>query len=198
MSVGQRIWGRYWLYGLLLTLFLPAAANAQQTALTLYLGKYSDERLGDILLSKSVDFFDSWLATAAWSYAYPLESPRHQWEFETQLAKHYRGQHHWEVNALVIYRWQYFPWNDKLRTTVAIGDGLSYATETPPLEEASKTNVGATRLLNYILVETTFAPPEVLDWSLVVRVHHRSGVFGLFDDVKGGSNVIAAGIKFYY
>ena len=54
------------------------------------------------------------------------------------------------------------------------------------------------RLLNYILGEMTVAPPQVKDWSLVVRVHHRSGVFGLFDGVEGGSNVIGAGVKFHY
>ncbi len=190
--------GRHWLGVMLLTFTLPSSVYAQQSALTFYVGKYSDNRLGDILLSKPVALIDSWLAAAALSHAFAFESFKHQWEIEAQLAKHYRGQDHWEVNLVAIYRWQYFPWNHRLRTTLAIGDGLSYAAEIPPLEEASKTNVGATRLLNYILVETTFAPPEVSDWSLVVRVHHRSGIFGLFDDVEGGSNIIAAGIKFYY
>lgn len=175
---------------------LPATAVASEAyALTVYSGKYSDDRLGDVLVSKPVHFMDSYLAVAAVSKIFPLASRSHQWELEGQLAKHYRGQSHWEFNALAIYRWQRFPWNPYLKTSIALGDGLSYATSTPPLEAASTTNVGATRLLNYILVEITYAPPQVKDWALVVRVHHRSGVYGLFNDVEGGSNVIGMGIK---
>lgn len=177
-------------------LFMPQCLASDY--LTLYLGKYSDDRLGDVLLSKPVAYANSYLAVAAWSRAFELNSPAHQWEVEVQAGKHLRSQHHSEFNLLALYRWQRFPWQHRLKTTVAIGDGLSYATAIPPLEASSTTNVGATRLLNYILVETTFAPPSVTDWSLVVRVHHRSGVYGLFDDVEGGSNVLAAGIKFRY
>ena len=167
-------------------------------ALTLYLGKYSDDRLGDVLLSKPVDFYDSYLATIALSKVFKLQNPSHQWEVEAQLAKHYRSQDHLEFNLLATYRWNRFPWNDYLPTTLAIGDGLSYASEIPELEASSPTNVGATRLLNYIMVEMSVAPPFAEDWALIARVHHRSGVYGLFNDVEGGSNVVAAGIKFHF
>ncbi len=177
---------------------LTSYGNAADKSVTAYVGKYTDNRLGDILLSQPVDFIDSYLVALAWSRLFKLKSPKHLWEVEGQLAKHFRGQSHWEANIAVIYRWQDFPWNKTLNTSIAIGNGLSYASEVPPLEASSTTNVGATRLLNYILVETTFAPPQVKHWSLVVRVHHRSGVYGVFDDVEGGSNVIAAGIKYLY
>jgi hypothetical protein len=179
-----------------IALLLPVTSAARDAyALTLYSGKYSDDRLGDVLVSKPVHFIDSYVAVAAVSKIFPLASRSHQWELEGQAAKHYRGQSHWEFNVLAIYRWQRFPWNQILKTSIAIGDGLSYATRTPPLEAASTTNVGATRLLNYILVETTYAPPQVDDWAFVVRVHHRSGVYGLFNDVEGGSNVVGVGVK---
>ena len=163
---------------------LPVQCAIAEDYLTLYTGKYSDDRLGDVLLSKPVTYVDSYLAVAAWSHAFKLNSTAHQWEVEAQAGKHFRGQSHWEFNLLALYRWQRFPWQHLLSTTVAIGDGLSYATKIPTLEAASTINVGVTRLLNYILVETTFAPPAVTSWSLVVRVHHRSGVYGLFDDVE--------------
>ena len=176
-------------------LLVPGICLASDHYLTLYKGKYSDDRLGDVLLSKPVDYYDSYLTTIAISKPLPLKSLSHQWEVEAQLAKHYRSQDHWEVNLLAIYRWQQFPWHNYLKTSLAIGDGLSYASETPALEASSPSNIGATRLLNYIMVEMTAAPPTVDNWALVVRVHHRSGVYGLFNDVEGGSNVIAAGIK---
>lgn len=176
----------------------PLRAAANDYALTVYAGRYSDDRLGAVLVSKPIDFEDSWFAAAALSRAFAFTSPSHQWEIEGQIGRHFRGQSHEEFNLLAIWRWQHFPWNHRLRTTAAIGDGLSWATRVPPLEEASDTNVGATRLLNYILIEFTFAPPQAVNWSLAVRVHHRSGVYGLFDGVEGGSNVIAAGIKWHF
>lgn len=196
--------GRYlfgmsaWVVMSVLVLFYPVQTNAAEYTITFYGGKYSDDRLGDVLVSKPVNFMDSYLAVFAFTKIFPLMSQSHQWELEGQLGKHFRGQNHWEFNAVAIYRWQRFPWNKYLKTSAAIGDGLSYASQTPPLEASSPTNVGATRLLNYIMVEMTVAPPQIDNWALVVRVHHRSGVYGLFDDVEGGSNVIGAGVKFTF
>jgi len=184
---------------LLFSVFLiPYEACAANHYLTLYGGKYSDSKLGHVLLSKPIDFMDAYLGVVALSRGFDFVSPAHQWELEAQLGKYYRAQRHWEFNVAALYRWQRFPWRKILRTTLAIGDGLSYATRTPALEKASKSNIGATRLLNYVVVEVSVAPPEVKDWSLIVRVHHRSGVYGIFDDVEGGSNVIAVGAKFRY
>ncbi len=183
---------------LVLLLLLPGTCLANDLYLTLYNGKYTDNRLGDVLLSKPVDQMDSYLAVIAWSKAFQFKTPKHQWELEAQLGKHYRGQDHLELNLLAIYRWQKTPWQHILKTSFAIGDGLSYASKVPPLEAASHTNVGATRLLNHIMLEMTAAPPQAKDWAIVARVHHRSGVYGLFNDVKGGSNVIAVGLKFRY
>lgn len=171
----------------------PAQAN--DYALTIYTGKYSDDRLTQAMLSKPLDYMDSWIGVAALSQAFAFENPAHQWEIEGQVGKHWREQTHWEFNLLALYRWQRFPWSDRFDTSIAVGEGLSYATEVPPLEEASPTNVGATRLLNYIVIELTFAPPQAKNWSLVYRIHHRSGVYGIFNNVEGGSNVIAGGIK---
>lgn len=182
----------------LLLFLLSGACLANDRYLTLYSGVYTDDRLGDVLLSKPVDQLDSYLAVMAWSKAYQFQSTKHQWELEAQLGKHYRGQSHLELNLLAIYRWQKTPWDNILKTSFAIGDGLSYASDVPPLEAASHTNTGAARLLNYIMFEMTAAPPQAKDWAMVVRVHHRSGVDGLFNDVKGGSNVIAIGLKFRY
>lgn len=163
--------------------------------LTVYAGKYTDDRLGKILLSKPFSYEDSYIGVVALARAFPLASPRHRWEVEGQLGKHFQGQDNWEFNVLAIYRWQQFPWNRLLRTSVAVGDGLSYASDVPQIESASHTNTGARRMLNYILVEAEFAPPQVRDWSLVTRIHHRSGVYGTFGDVRGGSNLICAGVK---
>lgn len=118
-------------------------------------------------------------------------------ELEGQGVKHMGDQHHWEFNGLFTLRWLTFPWNKYIYTTFAIGDGLSYATRTPKLEEELHGD-NTSLFLNYLMLEVTFALPETPKWSLVVRLHHRSGVLGIFNDVEGASNALGMGLKYKF
>ncbi len=179
---------------------LASCAAPGERSLTVYGGAYSDNALvEEILPLREIKFEEAYLGVAA--YAEPLHrfwGGEAQWEWEVQAGKYWGGQDHWELNALIILRWMHFPWNRHVRTTFAIGDGLSWASEVPKVEQASHTNEGATQVLNYLLLEWTLGLPEQPDWDLSIRVHHRSGIFGLFDGVHGGSNVLAAGLKFTF
>ncbi len=122
---------------------------------------------------------------------------RIDFELEGQVVKHLAGQHHWEFNALAIARWLRFPWNDIIKTSFAVGEGLSLATETAVYEEKyhdEKTN----KFLNYVMFEFDFALPHEHRWSLVTRLHHRSGVFGLFNGVYGATNAFGLGIRYHF
>jgi hypothetical protein len=119
-----------------------------------------------------------------------------RWELEGQVLKHFSRQDHWELTAALVVRWVTFPWDHYLDTTFAAGDGLSYATDIPRIE-GEKHNT-TTRLLNYLLFEFTFSIPEHPEWALVTRIHHRSGVFGMFDGVRGASNVLGAGLRYSF
>lgn len=179
---------------------LAGAAGCAQPgrSVTVYGGVYSDARLlEEILPARRFDLRDSGLVAVA--YTQPvLVRERMQWELEGQIAKHVGLQDHWEANALVVLRWKDMPFADHVRWTAAIGEGLSLATEEPPLEEADEPVTGSNELLNYLLLEHTFAPPGVTTWAGVIRIHHRSGIFGAFDGVKGGSNVLTIGLKLYF
>ena len=118
-----------------------------------------------------------------------------RWEVEAQALKHFGEQTNWEFTGSVNLRWVVFPWNKHVETTAAVGVGLSWATEIPALEKADPANSDNSQLLNYILCEVTFAVPES-SWSLVTRIHHRSGVWGLFG--HSGSNVLEAGIRYRF
>lgn len=118
------------------------------------------------------------------------------WEVEGQLVKHFDLQDHWETNALVVARWHPFPWDRYLDTSFAIGEGISYATSVPDVELARGQD--SARLLNYILVELTLALPMYPDWQLVTLMHHRSGAFGFYSGVVGGSNFFGSGIKYLF
>jgi hypothetical protein len=115
-------------------------------------------------------------------------------EAEAQAVKHFAKQTHWEFDVSLALRWLPFPWDDVLDTSFAIGDGISYATRIPEIE--AERNDKTARLLNYLMVELAFAPPSQPNWSVFLRVHHRSGVHGLFNGVSGGSNFLALGVRY--
>jgi hypothetical protein len=184
----------------LAALVLGACAGPGGRSVTAYTGQYVDSGLFDeIVILQEWNTKDSYLAALAYAERFhTFADGAAQWEWEGQVAQHFGDQTHQELNALVVLRWNRFPWNDSLRTTAALGEGLSWATEVPPLELASQGNDGATELLNYLLMELTFGLPDRKHWDFVLRVHHRSGIFGTFDGVSGGSNVLGFGVKFTF
>ncbi len=54
------------------------------------------------------------------------------------------------------------------------------------------------KFLNYLMFEFDFALPHEPSWSLVTRIHHRSGVFGLFGGVHGATNAFSLGIRYHF
>lgn len=117
-------------------------------------------------------------------------------EIEGQIVKHIGEQHHLEFNPVFLLRWLSFPWNQKVNTTFAIGEGLSYATKTPEIEKDH--NEKTSRLLNYLLFEFTFSLKKSSKWHLITRVHHRSGMYGLFSGVTGASNAVGIGLRYCF
>ncbi len=117
-------------------------------------------------------------------------------EYEGHIVGHWAGQHHFELNNLILLRWLSFPWDHILDTSFAIGDGLSYATRSPEFEE--RLDGRATKLLNFIIWEISFTHPKSEHLSLLFRVHHRSGVFGIFSNISGGSNALGLGVRYKF
>lgn len=115
---------------------------------------------------------------------------------ETQVIKHFGTQRHWEFTAFFSLRWLVFPWDEYVDTTLAIGDGITYATEVPTLERRVFGEDEATRALNYVVIETTFRLPDASNWELSLRLQHRSGVFRMLDNVQEASTNLVLGIKF--
>lgn len=102
----------------------------------------------------------------------------------------------YEFNPYVEGRWANFPWNGYVNTSFAIGEGISYDTSIPSLE--GKSSEDTKRLLNYLLLEATFALPTNPRWQLVARIHHRSGAYGLYHAGNTGSNVVGLGIRYLF
>ena len=95
----------------------------------------------------------------------------------------------------LFLRYDGFPWNDSVYTTMAINTGLSVLTEQSDFERSRDDDNKNSVLLHYMGPEITFSDPDNKDLELMVRFHHRSGVFGLFDGVVSGSTFISSGVR---
>ena len=169
------------------------AKSANPWYTTLVGGVYSGSQLLEI--PARLDLKDSYTFGVSVSKQFAEWTRYMRLEGELQVLKHFGEQDHWEFTGSLNLRWVVFPWNRYIETSVALGEGLSWATEIPALEKADPTNSGNSQLLNYILLEVTFAIPES-PWSLVTRIHHRSGAWGLFG--HSGSNILEAGIRYRF
>lgn len=177
-------------------LFLPASqAQAENNwYVTLYGGQGADSDLGD-MFSFQADFENVYLLALAVERGLYTYSDKFRFEVEGIVVKYFGRQENAEFDALITARWLYFPWNDYLNTTFAVGDGISVATEVPDFEEETH-NGNATQVLNYLMFELTFGLPQLPRWSFITRIHHRSGMFGLFDGVHGAFNSLCFGLRY--
>jgi hypothetical protein len=173
-----------------------SASSQKANAITLIVSGYANGQLHSIWESPFSDWTRSNFIGTAVSREFAQTGHYLSWELEGQAIKHFGKQDHIEFTGAVAARWKLFPWNDFIVTTAAVAEGLSYATEIPTVEK--RRNRNESKLLNYIFIELTFALPSEPDVALVARLHHRSGVFGLFNGVRDGSNFLGAGIRWRF
>jgi len=181
---------------LALILAVSCAAHAGQDggkwAVTFYAGQSNTADLLEIVRFK----FERWeeYRIAGLAVARDLAGPDRYFMLELagQIVKHLERASLFEFDSILSLRWRWFPWNEHLLTTIAYGEGLSYATGYPASED--KTQGIRSNFLNALLVEITLTLPRWPDWGLVLRDHHRSGVYGLINGVSGGSNYISLGL----
>ncbi len=159
-----------------------------------YFGQASDNNFLDIVGKSDLQLIDSYMAALTVGKELMTYNDTICLEAEGQIAKHWGVQSHAELNGVLILRWLPFFWDDYLDTSFGIGDGFSYASDIPVLEtdESDETS----RLLNYLMVELSFEIPKKASWDLFIRVHHRSGIFGLIRGVTEGSNLICTGVRY--
>ena len=186
----------FWVVFLLLGLSKNGIAESDWS-MTLYRAVLLKGNLSDASLLNS-GFEDSYLVALALAKKVASYKKKIDFEIEGQTVKHFEGQEHWEFNGLAVIRWISFPWDKYLDTSFAFGAGLSYATEIPKVEEERRGEGQTARFLKYLMLELDIALPYSQHWSLVTRIHHRSGAFGLFSGVTGASNAWGFGIKYRF
>jgi hypothetical protein len=124
----------------------------------------------------------------------PLESVLHG--VEGVLVKHRGLQHQVEAGAAYTLTTPFLHLGP-VATNIGGGIGLSHAFGTPSYEDGPREDPARryhTQLL--ILVDMEWKLSTAKNWSLLMRVHHRSGAYGLIAPPKVGSNFLAIGLRY--
>jgi hypothetical protein len=179
-------------------------ANAAPTLrIGAYVGTLSDQSLINITVLRpwAPNFASGILVDAHAVYtAYRFQTIPIELEIEGGIAKRFgsleAGQQ-WEFDLIPMARWTYFPWNDYIYTNFRLGlIGASYVTGISDFERQFDSSGHSSRFLNLLVPELTVSPYKEAPFEVFVRVHHRSGVYGLINGVHGASNYISTGIRF--
>lgn len=102
----------------------------------------------------------------------------------------------YEIDPYLLFQWTNFPWNNYVKTSIGIGEGLSYVTKVPQAEAENSTETQ--NLLNFLMFEIGVAMPSHPEWEILGRVHHRSGVFGLYTTGNSGSTAVGLAIRYHF
>jgi hypothetical protein len=176
--------------------FSPCQAAGKWFA-SVYAGQYSNTALNEII-RLNTDFERSHVYVLSLGKELGIYKDVIGYELEGQVAWHSGMQHHEEINGSFTLRWLPFIWDKYIDTSFAFGNGLSYATDEPELEIREGDEEKTNRWLYYILVELSFALPKQPQWDLFIRIHHRSSVFGLIDNISTGSNFVGLGLRYKF
>jgi hypothetical protein len=177
---------------------VPSTADMGKSyAVHVFGGQNFDEYLSDFFKGAGTGRYnDAYLAGAAASKRLATWN-RFSIEIEGGVAQHFGSYRATELWSAVFLRYHAFPWNEYIYTTAAASVGLSYLSKVPEIETRKNGGRGS-HLLHYFAPEITFALPEHKDMELVFRLHHRSGVGGLFNGVRDATNVPTVGFRFRY
>jgi len=112
-------------------------------------------------------------------------------EAEGLFLEHYGSLGNYQEYGLGLgLRYHYFPWDEYVKTTLAVIDGPSYAT---------KQIGGENRyLMNFVRFEVTLAYPRYDQLSFVAGVHHRSGAKSTLHIADGDTNFYVLGLRYKF
>jgi hypothetical protein len=101
-----------------------------------------------------------------------------------------------DINLGLNFRWQDFPWNRYVYTTLALGAGLSYSFDIWTADVQRHEGEERSNLKFWLPASLTFALPQYPRYQLTVFMDHQSGGFGLFDE--GGVDAFGFGFRIVF
>lgn len=184
------------IYILLFLLFLPNKVNAD--SISFFAGKSVDSNLIDLpkkVLENNIEFENYKLFGL--NYQKTISPIISEYNYLELLLVNHDPDH--LIETAIAYQFQtqtYNLLNAKFRLGVSLG--LSYIHGEPIFEDGTKDDPDKKyRLLNYNAYEISFLDQKEIN-SFYLRVHHRSGIYGLIAPQHVGSNFITAGLKHHF
>ncbi|MBP7283035.1 MAG: hypothetical protein KBA66_15740 [Leptospiraceae bacterium] len=169
-----------------------------------YGGQYVNSDLLPISLYGDIAYKRSFLGVMGVNRPLDIKIAFLRFEVEGLVGKHVGVMNHIEVDGLFVTR---VPNLFSLPMSFAIGEGLSWTSQNPILENVKKGfdrgafsvyDIESRALLNFLFVEFDYGFPNTDYYPRIfVRIHHRSGIWGTYcpPDPPCGSNFLTYGIK---
>ncbi len=171
-------------------------------AVAIYGGSYVENSMSDLLLLSpkpptawEYGGDDHLIATAVSREAGRFWNGRFSIEPEAGFGQRIGRQSATELWGAVFFRYHGFPWDDRLLTTFAVSTGLDWASEVTAVEKERARDGEGSQWMHFFAPEITFALPSHPDAELMLRFHHRSGVFGVVSDAWGGAQYATIGLR---
>lgn len=169
----------------------------------MYGGIFTTTDLIPIVFRQKTDYKESYIGSLGISRPFDYRIRWFDFLWEGNVTKHFGEMNHWEVNGFYIVK------IDRMYGSpfsLSLGEGLSLASENPKLENKAKgyyldglqkDAIESRALLNYMMVEFSSYLPFERKTEIFLRVHHRSGIFGLYcpPDPNCGSNFVSYGFR---
>lgn len=102
----------------------------------------------------------------------------------------------YEIAPFISGHWQLFHWQDTFALFFAVGEGVSYVSNVPSREFRNSDD--PVRFLNYLMFEFSCTSPKHPELEFVMRIHHRSGVFGLYNANNSGATAVGVGLRYFF
>jgi outer membrane protein len=154
--------------------------------------------LGDILLGdwnrydKGTSVFN---LDGGWRFVENMSDLPIDWYMKGGVSCYYENGYAdnvWEANLYVKLYWKIDFLQNRVR--LGLGEGLSLASDIPIVEVDDAEGDPKSKFLNYLDISADFDLGRLIrveslrDVYLGYTIKHRSGIFGLFKHVHGGSN----------
>jgi hypothetical protein len=179
-------------------LFAPCHGDC---ATAIYAGSYVEDSMSELIFTSprppnawEYGGDDHIVATAVSREVARLWS-RLTLEPEAGIAQRFGRQSATELWGALFVRYHGFPWDGTVVTTAAISTGLNWASTVTDVEQDRANDGEGSQWMHFFAPEITFALPSRPNVELLLRFHHRSGVFGLVSDAWGGAQYATAGLR---
>lgn len=166
---------------------------------SLFGGQYTTQSMGDTATFWSVDFEKNHLVALA--YARDMLDLGYGLRLGPEVGTAARFGCRWssEIWGGGALRHPGVVLFERLRVEPAFTLGMSWIDRSIGIErKREETQEGDATWLVYLGPELAFSLPRYPEWAIFYRLHHRSGAFRTFGNLKGGHNANTIGLRYSF